>query len=336
MEPTVSNQISSPNSHQNMRNFIYGIVGLLLVSVILITGIGIFRVYHQAATDRFSTLIARFWHLPIAKVNGQTIPYYDYVTDLAAINIKSAYDQARQGPTADLTAAEKSDQVIWRLVNNALINEAAKKFNLTVTPADTKEIREKILAKFQTAAAADAQLSSEYGWDLATYEQKVVIPFVLGNKIVQTLEVDPAIRHASRSLTQSILDQIKAGADFGELAQKYGEDATGPEGGDLGWFARGTMVPQFENTVFALKKGELSPDILETTYGFHVIQSDDSRITKIKDKKTGKMVNEQEIKARHILIRFASLTRFLNEVVKNADLHLYANVHNPFLEIKKM
>ncbi len=323
------------NSKQNLRNFIYGLVGLIIVALVIISGIGIFRVYRIAATDRFTLLIARIWHLPVAKVNSVSIPYTEYAADLAAINTKSNYDKAHNGPTANLTADEKSDQVIWRLVNNTLIKETAKKMNITATSQDTEDIKNRILEKFQTTAAADAQLSTEYGWNLATYQEKVVVPFVLGNKITGMLETDPTIRAESRALAQNLLDQIKKGADFNALAEKYGEDGTAQAGGDLGWFPKGEMVPQFEEAVFALKKGELSPELVETAFGYHVIKKEDERISKVQDEQTKKTINQPEIKARHILIRFASLTRFLNKATTAADLHLYVNIHNPFLDIKK-
>ncbi len=319
-------------SNQNLRNFIYGIAGLLIVAIVAVVGTGIFRVYRQGATDRFSRTVASALHLPIAKINGETILYSDYAHDLEAINLKSAYDKSHNGPTANLSNVEKSDQVLWRLSNNALIEASAKKYNVTASPEEIKEIREKILTKFNgDAAAADTQLSAEFGWNLATYEQKVVVPYILGSKIIAILETEPTTRNESRALAQSILDQLKKGADFADLAARYGEDGSAEDGGDLGWFGRGVMVPQFETPAFKLKKGELSPELVETTYGFHIIKVEDTRVNNEKDPKTNKPVG-QEIKGRHILIRFASLTRFLNEQTRTADLHLYVNIHNPFKE----
>jgi peptidyl-prolyl cis-trans isomerase D len=77
----------------------------------------------------------------------------------------------------------------------------------------------------------------------------------------------------ARTLAQSALDQVKAGADFAALARKVSEDqGSGPQGGDLGCFARGRMVPEFENAAFALASGETS-DLVKTQYGYHVIRA---------------------------------------------------------------
>jgi parvulin-like peptidyl-prolyl isomerase len=68
--------------------------------------------------------------------------------------------------------------------------------------------------------------------------------------------------------------QLQAGADFAALAVKYSDC---PEnGGDLGWFARGQMVEEFEKAVFAMKPGQVS-DIFVTRYGFHIVKVFDVR-----------------------------------------------------------
>lgn len=82
---------------------------------------------------------------------------------------------------------------------------------------------------------------------------------------------------AVRAQAEALLQQIKAGADFAALAIKFSEDAgTKVNGGDLDYFSRGRMVPEFETAAFALEPGQTS-DIVRTQYGFHVIRVVDKK-----------------------------------------------------------
>lgn len=75
----------------------------------------------------------------------------------------------------------------------------------------------------------------------------------------------------SEAEAQDILGQLKKGANFEQLAAKYSIDAAKTKGGDLGWFSKGSMIPDFEKVAFSMKVGELS-GIVKTQFGYHIIK----------------------------------------------------------------
>jgi peptidyl-prolyl cis-trans isomerase C len=75
---------------------------------------------------------------------------------------------------------------------------------------------------------------------------------------------------------QALIAELGEGADFAELAQERSIGPSGPNGGQLGWFTAGMMVPTFEEAVFALSVGEVSAPV-ETQFGWHVILLNDTR-----------------------------------------------------------
>ena len=79
---------------------------------------------------------------------------------------------------------------------------------------------------------------------------------------------------------EELLLKLKNGADFSELAKTYSTGPSGAQGGNLGWFGQGAMVPTFENAVIKLKIDELSVPI-QTQFGWHLIKLNDARKTPV-------------------------------------------------------
>jgi peptidyl-prolyl cis-trans isomerase D len=89
--------------------------------------------------------------------------------------------------------------------------------------------------------------------------------------------VDEAVVEQARKKAESLLKQVKSGANFEQLAKKNSDDkTTAVEGGALPWFQRGAMEPDFEKVAFSLPKGQTS-DVVKSSFGFHIIRVDDRR-----------------------------------------------------------
>lgn len=136
-----------------------------------------------------------------------------------------------------------------------------------------------LISEEQIRRAFDAQRAS-LGTRPATISLQQVV--------VEPQPTDSA-RAAARAEAEDVLRQLREGGDFEVLARRFSDDPGSKEhGGDLGWFKRGRMVPEFENVAFALRPGDVSP-IVDTEFGYHIIKVEKSR--------------GAERQARHILIR---------------------------------
>src|SRR5690606_21794865 len=76
---------------------------------------------------------------------------------------------------------------------------------------------------------------------------------------------------------KAIISELDAGKDFAELAKAKSEDSNKSDGGDLGWFTKGRMVPEFEEAAFALEKGAYTKAPVKSQFGYHVIKLEDRR-----------------------------------------------------------
>ncbi|QBY02107.1 peptidylprolyl isomerase [Rhodophyticola sp. CCM32] len=106
---------------------------------------------------------------------------------------------------------------------------------------------------------------------------------------------------------QALVEELEGGADFAELAQQHSTGPSGPNGGLLGWFTAGMMVPSFEEAVFTLEEGEISAPV-ETQFGWHVILLNESRLQDAPALDDVRAELTQELRRARVDARVAELT----------------------------
>lgn len=323
---------TSDKLQKNQKMFLWGLSGIVLLALVLSLAVGVYRVYAKAATDSFTVTIAKVLRLPVLKINGEVVRYGEFAEDMKAIGVMRDFEIANGGQNGSLTDEQMTDQVLWRLANSILVKQGAIKYGLKVENEDIDLLKTQLLQNFENVDQLNEELKLRYGWDLATYEKKVMHTFILQSKLADSLATDLALKEEVRLQALSVLEQIKGGADFADLAQKYGQDGTKDNGGDLGFFAKGDMVPEFEEAAFALQPGEVTSDLVETDYGYHIIKLEEKKTEKVQDE-NGKTVDQEQIRARHILFRTPAIDTYLDGLAKQSRIHLYLKVNNPFAEL---
>lgn len=147
-----------------------------------------------------------------------------------------------------------------------------------------QKLKEKNFAFIEASRREVESFFNTYKDSIGVIPEKVQISHIFKNPKASAVN-----KEKYRSFAKAILDSIKAGADFGEMAKKYSEDpGSAAQGGDLGFVKRGVFYPEFEAAAYALDVNQLS-DIVESPVGFHIIQLVERR--------------GESIKTRHILIK---------------------------------
>jgi len=134
------------------------------------------------------------------------------------------------------------------------------------------------------------------------------------------IEVKPdapeADKKAARAKIEGLLKKAKAGDDFAKLAQENSQCPSSAKGGDLGYFAKGQMVPPFETAAFGLKVGEVS-GIVETQFGYHIIKLTDKKAESQVAFDTAKEQIMQRMKSAKVQ---EAVGRYVGELEKGAKI----------------
>ena len=121
-----------------------------------------------------------------------------------------------------------------------------------------------------------------------------------------------------RKQAEEVLKKVKAGGDFAALAKQYSEDTSKDQGGDLGLFGRGRMVPEFETAAFSMQPGQVS-DLVKSQYGYHII-----KVTERKDATTTPLDQvraqiQQQLASQMAETQLADRARQLADQIKSAS-----------------
>ncbi|MEZ0262431.1 MAG: peptidylprolyl isomerase [Alphaproteobacteria bacterium] len=230
----------------------------------------------------------------IAIVNGKEIKRDDVEKAVKKLKI--------QAPQADQRAL--FPMAVEQLVNQQIIDDAAKDAKLQ----DTSEYKSRIAALNQEIEEQKAALPVEVARQMYIEKRlkdkvndKAVKEeynkFRLENEGKMELNAKHIIVQSEEEAAQ-IIKELNDGAKFDDLAKQRSSGATAGAGGELGWFRREDMIPEFSDAAFKIKKGEWSKEPLKTKFGYHVIFVSDKRtrevptFDQIKDGIRNKMLQE--------------------------------------------
>lgn len=195
----------------------------------------------------------------LADVNGNAITTEDF---------KNEVDRLPPYLKPMVQSPEGKKELLDSMVVREIILEQAKKDGVDKSKEVTdrlEDLRKRLIVETylkkkveQDAVVSDAELKKFYDENKDKFKSGEQ---VRASHILVKTEKEAA----------DILAQLKGGAKFEDLAKKFSTDSTGAKGGDLGWFSKGAMVPEFDKVVFGLKEGQLS-GVVKTQFGFHIIK----------------------------------------------------------------
>lgn len=244
--------VKLPTDSAGARTFIRGVVNELVDEELLIARGKELKVEVPDAD------VANTVDKQVKEVRGRFPTESEYRSELAKAGYGTPEEYRRF-----LLDQIKRDELIQRTVRK--LRDDGKIVQANVTDAEVEEA-------YERARESLPKREANVGW-----RQIIVAP-----------HPSPEAKAKARAKAESLLVELRTGADFEKIARRESMDPGSKEnGGDLGWNRRGKMVPEFERWMFSIAPGQLSP-VVETAFGFHIIRVD--------------RVQAGEVRAHHILI----------------------------------
>jgi peptidyl-prolyl cis-trans isomerase D len=216
-----------------------------------------------------------------------------------------------------LTADKFRDKVT---VNDADINAYYTAHQAEYRKGEQRKIRYLLIDRDQSrsrVAITPQDIDSYYNSNVQQFQTPEQVR--ASHILLKTEGKDEA---AVRKQAEDILKQVKApGADFAALAKKYSEDdGSKINGGDLDYFAKGRMVPEFEQAAFSMQPGQVS-DLVKSQFGFHIIKVVDKKAATTRTLEEVRPQIQQTLAAQRVEQQITDRTRDLDaRITKPADL----------------
>lgn len=211
-----------------------------------------------------------------ARVNGEAITMAEFEAEVA--RFEAAHDHLG----IELATPEVyRQQVLEALIDLALLAQGAERTGVQLTSEELSARVDAMAAEAGGSETMGAWLAQN-GYDLESFQgalRRETLAAVMTTQIAAEVPASAEQVHArhilveSQERAQTLLAELEAGADFGQLALENSLDlSTRVDGGDLGWFPRGVLTqPEVEQVAFELNPGERS-GVIESDLGFHIIE----------------------------------------------------------------
>lgn len=198
----------------------------------------------------------------VARANGKEFKRSDVIALLQQLD-----PQVQQMPLQMIYP-----QLVDQLIQAQLVTEAGYKAKLQ----DSADVKKR-LKQAEEQFVQQAWLKAEIDKKMSPEKIKAAYDKWVKENPPQDEVRASHILVKTKEEADAIIKQLKGGADFAKLAAEKGTDGTKEQGGDLGYFTKDRMVPDFANAAFAMKVGDVSATPVQTEFGFHVIKLADKR-----------------------------------------------------------
>lgn len=287
--------------------------------VVIVAGTVFFTYMSRSDAPAVATM-RKFLRLPALSVDGERVRIETVERNTASIKrFYETQDFASAGIRVDFSTDDGQKRLklqerymLNKLVEDIAIAHLAKTWGITISADAVSAAVDRPMEEMGTRDQVVEKLDRLYGWTLADFEEKVVRPQLLRERVMERYDQDNTVTQAMRDTMAQAKKALDDGRPFDDVARQYSEGSTAEEGGVIGWFADGQTQDAIGKDIFSMKAGTYT-DVIETPLGLHIV-----RVNEI-----AKEENKTLVHVSQIVVKKKSFATFLGEHLRTLPVHVY-------------
>lgn len=293
---------------------LYGLLTFLVLMLFVSVGV----VYFVPRTSSVVQSFAEKTPFPVVIVGyREAISFRELAENMRAIRrFYENQDFSKVGLRVDFSTDDgkkrlkvREKEVLNKMIEDAVIVNIAKERGIFVSTEMARQGVARKLEEYGNSKEVQANLQRLYGWKLADFEEKVVVPSLYEEKLNESFmkEVDPV--SVAKAKIEKATEALRGGTPFSEVVKQFSEGQTADQGGDLGWFALPDLAPELRSPVASQKVGVVG-SVIESSLGFHIVL-----VEEVKKEKDGQLYH-----IKQIFVRKTTFADWLSEKMKTRSI----------------
>jgi hypothetical protein len=261
--------------------------------------------------------------LPVAMVGWESVASYSELSEnLSSVRrFYETQDFAAVGMRVDFTTADgqkrlkiREKVILEKMIEDEALHLLAAREGISISDADaTKAVAEQLQSIGEGGSGVSEKLSRLYGWNMAEFEKKVVLPSLYEEELRKRFESDLTQFSEARSKVEQGKKLLSDGRTFADVAKEVSSGRTADKGGAMGWFAYDDLILPLREPARNQKIGEPG-EIVESVLGFHILQVDERKTEK----------GKEFVRLSQIFVAKRTFGDWLGDEMRKMDIRVFA------------
>ncbi|MEP7162690.1 MAG: peptidylprolyl isomerase [Candidatus Moraniibacteriota bacterium] len=278
--------------------------------------------YYLWPSSRLTSKIAKVLPFPVASIGvSEIITTKSLGENMTSIRrFYETQDFGKAGMRIDFSTEDgqrrlklREKDLLNKMLEDRAIERLAREQGIVVTPAEAQKGVEGKLKELGTGSQVEQSLARLYGWTLSDFGEKVVLPSLYEEKLLEKFQSEDNGKKAARERIDKAEQALKGKRDFATVAGEFSEGRTAAEGGELGWFTLDDLAPDLQDPVKTTKE-KVPTRIIESELGYHILLVEESKFEE------GKRLYH----LRQIFNRKPSFAEWLTGKMREMPIHVFS------------